>query len=54
MKKVIVRNSEGKKKYEFLVTDAELKVAEKLGISMKDYIMEKTKINLAERKTKDE
>jgi hypothetical protein len=54
MKKVVVRNQEGKKQYEFFVTDTEIRIAEALGIPVQKYIIEKTKINLAEKEAKNE
>lgn len=52
--KTIKLRVNGKTIHQFAVTDAELSLAEKLGLSQKQYIVEKSKIELDERRKKDD
>ena len=40
--------------YQFIVSDTQLKIAKKLGIPEKDYIVELAKVHLAEKGKKNE
>lgn len=53
MKEIILRTN-GKKIYQFIVSDTQLKIAEKLGIPEKHYIMELAKVRLAGKDKKNE
>jgi hypothetical protein len=54
MKLIKIRNTETKKVvHQFYVHDAEITLAEKLGLSLNDYIMEKGKVELEERKANE-
>ena len=53
MKTIKLRVS-GKVIHQFVVTDAEIAIAQKLGISRKQYIVEKSKVELEERRKKDD
>ena len=50
--KTIAIKQNGKKVYQFIVTDTQLNLAKKLGIAEKDYIIELAKANLANKKEK--
>ena len=51
MKLIKIRNTETKKVvHQFYVHDAEIALAKKLGLNLNEYIMEKSKIELDERK----
>lgn len=52
--KTIKLRVDGKTIHQFAVTDTELSLAEKLGLSQKQYIVEKSKIELNERRKKDD
>lgn len=52
--KTIKLRVNGKTIHQFVVTDAEIAIAEKLGISRKQYIVEKSKVELEERRKKDD
>jgi hypothetical protein len=51
MKEIILKTN-GKKVYQFRVSDTQLKLAEKLGISERAYITELAKVHLAEKEAK--
>ena len=53
MKEIVIKRG-GKKVYQFIVSDTQLKIAEKLGISREQYIMERSKIELEERHKRNE
>ena len=54
MKLIKIRNTNTKKViHQFYVHDAEITLAEKLGISLNEYIMEKGKVELDERKANE-
>jgi hypothetical protein len=52
--KTIVLKQKGKKVYQFRVSDIQLELAKKLGISEREYITERAKIELAEKDNKNE
>jgi hypothetical protein len=52
--KTIVLKTNGKKIYQFNVSDVQLELAKKLGISERQYITERAKIELAEKGKKNE
>ena len=52
--KTIKLRVNGKIIHQFVVTDAEIAIAEKLGIDRKQYIVEKSKLELEERRKKDD
>lgn len=54
MKEVVIRDKNGKKVYQFLVHDAELEIAKKLGLTMQQYITEKAKLGLTEKENKND
>ena len=51
--KTIKLKKDGKTFHQFIVTDAQLKLAEKLGIDEKNYLVELAKVELDERKEKE-
>lgn len=53
MKEIILRTN-GRKVYQFFVSDTQLKIAEKLGIPEERYITELAKVHLAEKDKKNE
>jgi hypothetical protein len=52
--KTIVLKTNGKKIYQFIVSDTQLNIAKKLGISEQQYIIERAKVELAEKGKKNE
>jgi hypothetical protein len=52
--KTIVLKTNGKKIYQFNVSDMQLELAKKLGISERQYITERAKIELTEKGKKNE
>jgi hypothetical protein len=52
--KEIVLKTNGKKIYQFRVSDTQLKIAERLGISEQKYITELAKVHLSEKDKKNE
>ena len=50
--KTIVLKQNGKKVYQFILHDAALAVAKKLGISEQQYIVERAKVGLKEKEAK--
>jgi hypothetical protein len=54
MKLIKIRNTETKKViHQFYVHDAEITLAKKLGLNLNDYIIEKSKVELDERKANE-
>jgi hypothetical protein len=54
MKLIKIRNTETKKViHQFYVHDAEITLAKKLGLNLNDYIIEKGKVELDERKANE-
>jgi hypothetical protein len=51
--KEIVLKTNGKKIYQFRVSDTQLKIAKRLGISERVYITELAKVHLAEKEAKN-
>jgi hypothetical protein len=51
--KTIKIKKDGKTFHQFTVTDAQLELAKKLGIDEKNYLVEMAKVELDERKEKD-
>jgi hypothetical protein len=51
--KTIKIKKDGKTFHQFIVTDTQLELARKLGIDEKDYLIEKAKAELDERKEKE-
>jgi hypothetical protein len=51
--KTIKLKVDGKTTHQFILHDAEVALAEKLGISREQYIIEKCKVELEERRKKD-
>jgi len=51
--KEIVIKQNGRKVYQFRVSDTQLKIAERLGISEQRYITESVKLRLAEKEAKN-
>jgi hypothetical protein len=52
MKKIVLKTN-GKKIYQFRVSDTQLKIAERLGISEQAYITELAKVHLFEKEVKN-
>jgi hypothetical protein len=52
MKYIVVKNKEGKKVYELTISDAELAIAEKLGLTSQQYIIERVKLGIDEKGAK--
>jgi hypothetical protein len=52
MKYIVVKNKEGKKVYELNISDAELAIAEKLGLTSQQYITERVKLGMDEKGAK--
>jgi hypothetical protein len=52
MKKIVLKTN-GKKIYQFRVSDTQLKIAERLGISEQTYITELAKVHLSEKEAKN-
>ena len=52
--KTIAIKQNGKKVYQFIVSDTQLEIAKKLGISEQQYITERAKVELAEKGKKNE
>ena len=54
MKTIKIRNADTKKvMYQFIVTDTQLKLAEKLGINEQDYLVELSKTMLKEKESNE-
>lgn len=51
--KTIKIKKDGKTFHQFIVTDTQLGLARKLGIDEKDYLVERAKVELDERKEKE-
>jgi len=51
--KTIYIKKDGKKFHQFIVHDSMLKIAKQFGISEEQYIIERAKIELEERKTNE-
>ena len=51
MKEIVIKRG-GKKVYQFIVSDTQLKIAERLGIPKEEYITELAKAHLTEKETK--
>ena len=50
MKEIVIKRG-GKKVYQFIVSDTQLKIAERLGIPKEEYITELAKAHLTEKET---
>jgi hypothetical protein len=49
MKEIVLRSKDSKKIYQFLVHDAELEIAKKLGLTLQQYVTERAKLELTEK-----